>query len=83
MFKRPFLEVAGHKRKKLKLGVRAIFPHDLRRMDWLGADLTGTNPRACVKFNDRENEILQKTTRNLIHVAQRSGGTYYLPYQLF
>jgi MarC family integral membrane protein len=36
--KRSFLKVAGHKRKKLKLGLRAIFPHDLRRMDWLGTD---------------------------------------------
>jgi FAD/FMN-containing dehydrogenase len=36
-----------------------------------------------VKFNDRDNEILQKTTRDLIDVAQQSGGTYYLPYQLF
>ncbi len=36
-----------------------------------------------VKFNDRDNEILQKTTSDLIDVAQRAGGTYYLPYQLF
>jgi FAD/FMN-containing dehydrogenase len=36
-----------------------------------------------VKFNDRDREILQKTTGDLIDVAQRAGGTYYLPYQLF
>jgi hypothetical protein len=36
-----------------------------------------------VKLNDRDNEILQKTTSDLIDVAQRAGGTYYLPYQLF
>jgi hypothetical protein len=36
-----------------------------------------------VKFNDEENEILKKTTTDLIDVAQKVGGTYYLPYQLF
>lgn len=36
-----------------------------------------------VKFNERDNEILQKTTGDLVDVAQRAGGTYYLPYQLF
>jgi FAD/FMN-containing dehydrogenase len=35
-----------------------------------------------VKFNERDNESLQKTTRDLIDVAYRAGGTYYLPYQL-
>jgi len=36
-----------------------------------------------VKFNERDNEILQKTTSDLIDVAHRAGGTNYLPYQLF
>ena len=36
-----------------------------------------------VRFNDRDNEILRKTTTDLIDVAHRAGGTYYLPYQLF
>jgi FAD/FMN-containing dehydrogenase len=36
-----------------------------------------------VKFNDRDNQILEKTTVDLIDAAQKSGGTYYLPYQLF
>jgi hypothetical protein len=36
-----------------------------------------------VGFNDKDNEILRKTTSDLIDVAERSGGTYYLPYQLF
>jgi FAD/FMN-containing dehydrogenase len=36
-----------------------------------------------VGFDDRENEILRQTTSDLIDVAQRAGGTYYLPYQLF
>jgi hypothetical protein len=36
-----------------------------------------------VKFNERDNEILKKTTAELIDAAQRARGTYYLPYQLF
>jgi hypothetical protein len=36
-----------------------------------------------VKFNDEENEILKKTTADLIDVVERARGTYYLPYQLF
>jgi hypothetical protein len=36
-----------------------------------------------VKFNARDNEILEKTTTDLIEVAERAGGTFYLPYQLF
>jgi FAD/FMN-containing dehydrogenase len=36
-----------------------------------------------VRFNERDNEILQKTTTELIDVAHQAGGTYYLPYQLF
>jgi FAD/FMN-containing dehydrogenase len=36
-----------------------------------------------VKFNQRDNEILRKTTVDLIDVAEQAGGTYYLPYQLF
>jgi FAD/FMN-containing dehydrogenase len=35
-----------------------------------------------VKFNTRDNEILRKTTGDLIDVAHRASGTYYLPYQL-
>jgi FAD/FMN-containing dehydrogenase len=36
-----------------------------------------------VKFNQKDNEILRKTTIDLIDVAEQAGGTYYLPYQLF
>ena len=36
-----------------------------------------------VKFNDKDNQILRKTTVDLIDVAEQAGGTYYLPYQLF
>ena len=36
-----------------------------------------------VEFNEKDNERLKKTTSDLIDVAQKTDGTYYLPYQLF
>jgi FAD/FMN-containing dehydrogenase len=36
-----------------------------------------------VKFNDADNEILKRTTSDLIDAAEQVGGTFYLPYQLF
>ncbi len=35
------------------------------------------------EFNDRESQILQKTTTDLIDLSLGLNGTYYLPYQLF
>lgn len=35
------------------------------------------------KLNERESKILQKTTTDLIDIAENLGGTYYLPYQLY
>jgi FAD/FMN-containing dehydrogenase len=35
------------------------------------------------RFNEREAQILQKTTTDLIDLALSLDGTYYLPYQLF
>ncbi len=35
------------------------------------------------KLNEEESKILQKTTTDLIDVAENLGGTFYLPYQLY
>jgi FAD/FMN-containing dehydrogenase len=35
------------------------------------------------KFNDKESQVLQKTTIQLIDLSLGLDGTYYLPYQLF
>jgi FAD/FMN-containing dehydrogenase len=35
------------------------------------------------KFNVKESKVLQKTTTDLIDVAEGLGGTFYLPYQLY
>ncbi len=35
------------------------------------------------KLNEKESKILQKTTTDLIDIAEDLGGTFYLPYQLY
>jgi FAD/FMN-containing dehydrogenase len=35
------------------------------------------------KFNTKDSQALQKTTTDLIDVAENLGGAYYLPYQLY
>jgi hypothetical protein len=35
------------------------------------------------KFNKTDSEILEKTTVEIIDLAQSIGGTFYLPYQLY
>ncbi len=35
------------------------------------------------KLNERNSQVLQKTTADLIDLAASLGGTYYLPYQLY
>lgn len=36
-----------------------------------------------VRFNERDNRLLEHTTSELIDAAYAAGGTFYLPYQLF
>jgi len=47
------------------------------------ADMFGLVLYFNVGCNEKDNEILKRTTTALIDVAHRAGGTYYLPYQLF
>lgn len=35
------------------------------------------------KLNEKDSKTLRKTTVDLINVAEKAGGTYYLPYQLY
>jgi len=35
-----------------------------------------------VNFNEKDDQILERTTRDLIDLAEQVGGTFYLPYQL-
>jgi FAD/FMN-containing dehydrogenase len=67
----------------LNVTIRTVHKDTITALPYATQDMFGFVLYFNVKFNDKENEILKKTTTDLIDVAQRVGGTYYLPYQLF
>jgi len=67
----------------LNVTIRTVHKDKITALPYAKENMFGFVLYFNVKFNDRDNEILQKTTSDLIDVAQRAGGTYYLPYQLF
>lgn len=67
----------------LNVTIRTVHKDGISALPYAKQDMFGFVLYFNVKFNDRDNEILKKTTSELIDVAQAAGGTYYLPYQLF
>jgi FAD/FMN-containing dehydrogenase len=67
----------------LNVTIRTVHKDTITALPYATQDMFGFVLYFNVKFNDEENEILKKTTTDLIDVAQKVGGTYYLPYQLF
>lgn len=67
----------------LNVTIRTVHKDTITALPYAKEDMFGFVLYFNVRFNDRDNEILQKTTSDLIDAAQRAGGTYYLPYQLF
>jgi FAD/FMN-containing dehydrogenase len=67
----------------LNVTIRTVHKDHVTALPYAKEDMFGFVLYFNVKFNDRDNETLKKTTSDLIDVAHRSGGTYYLPYQLF
>ncbi len=67
----------------LNVTIRTVHKDAITALPYAKDNMFGFVLYFNVRFNDRDNEILQKTTSDLIDVAQRAGGTYYLPYQLF
>lgn len=67
----------------LNVTIRTVHKDTITALPYAKEDMFGFVLYFNVKFNDRDNEILKKTTSDLINVAHRAGGTYYLPYQLF
>ncbi len=67
----------------LNVTIRTVHKDTITALPYAKEDMFGFVLYFNVKFNDRDNEILKKTTSDLIDVAHRAGGTYYLPYQLF
>jgi len=67
----------------LNVTIRTVHKDTVTALPYAKQDMFGFVLYFNVKFNDKDNQILQKTTTDLIDVAERVGGTYYLPYQLF
>jgi FAD/FMN-containing dehydrogenase len=67
----------------INVTIRTVHKDTITALPYAREDMFGFVLYFNVKFNQKENQILQKTTADLIDVAQRADGTYYLPYQLF
>ena len=67
----------------INVTIRTVHKDTITALPYARDDMFGFVLYFNVRFNDRDNEILRRTTIDLIDVAERTGGTYYLPYQLF
>ena len=67
----------------LNVTIRTVHKDKVTALPYAKQDMFGFVLYFNVKFNDKDNEILKKTTSDLIDAAEGAGGTYYLPYQLF
>jgi FAD/FMN-containing dehydrogenase len=75
--------VQENKANLLNVTIRTVHKDDVTAIPYAKADMFAFVLYFNVKFNDKNNEILRKTTVDLIDAAEGAGGTYYLPYQLF
>jgi FAD/FMN-containing dehydrogenase len=67
----------------LNVTIRTVHKDNITALPYAKEDMFGFVLYFNVGFDDEDNEILKKTTIDLIEAAEQSGGTYYLPYQLF
>jgi FAD/FMN-containing dehydrogenase len=75
--------VTRNRANLLNVTIRTVHRDTVTALPYAQQDMFGFVLYFNVKFNDRENQILRKTTVELIDAAEHTGGTYYLPYQLF
>ncbi len=67
----------------LNVTIRTVHQDRITALPYASQDMFAFVLYFNVKFNNGDNEILRKTTVDLIDVAGKFGGTYYLPYQLY
>jgi len=67
----------------LNVTIRTVHRDTITALPYAREDMFGFVLYFNVKFNEADNETLKKTTTDLIDAAEKAGGTYYLPYQLF
>ena len=66
----------------LNVTIRTVHKDTVTALPYAKDNMFGFVLYFNVTFNNKDYEILEKTTTELIDVAQKIGGTYYLPYQL-
>lgn len=67
----------------LNVTIRTVHKDESTAIPYAKSDMFAFVLYFNVKFKDKDNEILRRTTADLIDAAEEAGGTYYLPYQLF
>lgn len=67
----------------INVTIRIVHKDDITTLSYAKQDMFAYVLYFNQKFNEREAQILQKTTTDLIDLALGLDGTYYLPYQLF
>ena len=75
--------VQRNKTNLLNVTIRIVHKDDVSALPYAKEDMFAFVLYFNVGFDTRDNEILKKTTSDLIDATQLLGGTYYLPYQLF
>jgi FAD/FMN-containing dehydrogenase len=75
--------VKGNGANLINVTIRIVHKDDITTLNYAKQDMFAYVLYFNQKFNEREGEILQKTTTDLIDLALGLDGTYYLPYQLF
>jgi len=75
--------VKRNKANLLNVTIRTVHKDTVTALPYAKEDMFGFVLYFNVGFNDTDNGILRRTTTDLIDVAEKSGGTYYLPYQLY
>jgi FAD/FMN-containing dehydrogenase len=67
----------------LNVTIRTVHKDEVTALPYAKTDMFAFVLYFNVGFNENDNEVLRKTTSELVDVATCAGGTYYLPYQLF
>ena len=75
--------VQANKANLLNVTIRTVHKDNVTALPYAKQDMFAFVLYFNVKFNEHDNEVLKKTTSDLVDATERSGGTYYLPYQLF
>jgi len=75
--------VQGNGANLINVTIRMVHKDDITTLNYAKQDMFAYVLYFNQRFNERQGQILQKTTTDLIDLALGLDGTYYLPYQLF